>query len=231
MTAPTPVQPIPPPYPRNVPLLKGALVSIDQGTQTTTVPFQFNPASLSRSVKPNTVGQGEGDRSAAVRFSGAASEKISLTAQIDAFDGLNAGDAQTLSYGILPQLAALELFAYPSTTDVGLYESQLRSGSINVVPPLAPHLVFVWGRQRVLPVRLESMAVTEELFDGNLNPISASVALDLLVLTYSDAFPGNLEYNLFLSHQKSMEQLAEDVRPTDVSSLIGVDPNQLGSGE
>ena len=228
MTSPRNVTPIPPPYPRNVPLLKGALVSIDDQTQkSTTVPFQFNPESLRRSVKPMTVGSGAGERSSAVRFSGAASETISLTAQIDAFDGLNDGDAETMTYGILPQLAALELFAYPSTTDVNTYETQLKSGTINVVPPLAPHLVFVWGKQRVLPVRLESMTITEELFDGNLNPISASVALDLRVLTYSDTFPGDLEYRLFYSYQQSMETLASQVRPNNPAQLIGVDPDSI----
>ncbi|MEM8993990.1 MAG: hypothetical protein AAGF23_04280 [Acidobacteriota bacterium] len=228
MTSPRPVSPIPPPYPRNVPLLKGALVSIsDDPDKTTTVPFQFNPDSLRRSVKPFTVGQGPGDRSAAVRFSGAASETISLTAQIDAFDGLDAGDSDTETNGILPELAALQLLAYPSTRNVTLYESQLKAGTVNVVPPLAPHLVFVWGQQRVLPVRLESMAITEELFNGNLTPISASVALDLRVLTYSDAYPGDTEYKLFYTHQQSMEEMATSLSSSSAQDVIGVDPDTL----
>ena len=51
---------------------------------------------------------------------------------------------------------------------------------------MAPLTLFVWGPQRVLPVRLTELSVTEEAFDPQLNPIRAKVSLGLRVLTYND---------------------------------------------
>jgi len=214
----------PPPYPRNIPLLKGALIAIDDsGGSRTTVPFQYNPETLRRSLRPNEVGTAEGDRSTAVRFTGAAVEMVSLEAHLEAVDQRTVSSLAA-GYGIHPQLAALELFLYPSTAEVKRYESTLSSGSIDVVPPLAPRVLFVWGPHRVVPVRLSSMAVTEEFFDTNLNPVAATVALEMRVLTYSDVFSDNPDYSLFLSHQKNLETMASWVRPSNPKKSIGIDP-------
>lgn len=223
-----PAPPIQPPYPRNVPLLKAALMSIDDvANRRTTIPFQYNPASLRRSVRPNTVGAGEGDRSAEVRFTGAAAEIIQLEAHLDAIDQLNKSHPTVNEYGIYPLLSALQQLLYPTVQQVTTYNSKLSQGSIDVVPPEAPRLVFVWGRHRVVPVRLTNLAITEELYDGNLSPISASVALEMRVMTYSDVFPSNPDYSLFLSHQKNMETMASWVQPSDAKELIGIDVNAL----
>lgn len=215
----------PPPYPRNIPLLKGALISIDSsGGASTTIPFQYNPESLRRSLAPNEVGAAQGDRSTAVRFTGAATEMVSLEAHLEVVDRRTVSTTAS-DYGIHPQLAALELLLYPATSAVTQYESTLSSGSIDVVPPLSPRVLFVWGPHRVLPVRLASMTVTEELFDTNLNPIAATVALEMRVLTYSDVFSDNPDYAVFLSHQKNLETMASWVRPSQAQRTIGVDPS------
>ena len=41
----------------------------------------------------------------------------------------------------------------------------------------APLLLFIWSKNRILPVRLTDFSVTEEAFDVSLNPIRAKVDL------------------------------------------------------
>lgn len=215
----------PPPYPDNLRLAKGALVSVGQTTaDRTTIPLQYNPETLRRSLQPNEVGAAEGNRSQAVRFTGAAVEMISLEAHMEAIRGVEGGksrmdhivqDSISASpgfQGVYPLLAALQLLLYPTTDQVRSYQQTVDGGSVDVVPPLAPRVLFVWGPQRVLPVRLASMAVTEEMFDGELKPVAATVSLEMRVLTYSDVFPDNPDYALFLSHQSNQEALAAQVR-------------------
>lgn len=222
-----------PPYPATSRFFKGALIAIDTTTQLkTTVPFQYNPHTLRRSLRPNEVGAAEADRSTAVRFTGAAVETISVEAHLDAIDALSRSDNSVASYyGIHPLLASLELLLYPSTAQVQSYETTVGGGSIDVVPPLAPQQVFVWGPNRVLPVRLSSMAVTEELFDGNLNPIAATVALEMRVLTYSDVMPDNSAYSMWMTHQQHMETMAGWVQTAEhkgnITRSIGVDVSNL----
>ena len=219
-----------PPPPMKLPLLRGALVTIDSATQQTNViAFQFNPATLRRTLAPFTVGGGEGDRTEAPRFAGAPAETITVQVQIDATDGLAASDATTLAYGIAPQLAALELLIYPASSQVVQNQALMASGTLEVVPLLAPRTLFVWGPNRVLPVRLTSYSVTEELFDPDLNPLRATANLGMRVLTYSDLEPTDPDYHQFLSYQQKMEQIAQLARvsPGNAKLVTGVDVSQL----
>lgn len=223
----------PPPYPGTSRFFKGALISIDPTSQLkTTVPFQYNPNTLRRTLKPNEVGASESDRSEAVRFTGGAVEMITVEVHLDAIDALNRSDNSVATYyGIHPLLASLELFLYPSTSQVQAYETTVSQGIIDLVPPLAPQQVFVWGPNRVLPVRLASMSVTEELFDSSLNPISATVGLEMRVLTYSDVTSDNPAYNMWMTHQQNMETMAGWVQNAlhrrDMTRLLGVDVSNV----
>ena len=55
-----------------------------------------------------------------------------------------------------------------------------------MLPIEAPLTLFVWSKQRVVPVRITDLSVTEEAFDSNLNPIRAKVSLGLRVLSVDD---------------------------------------------
>ena len=68
--------------------------------------------------------------------------------------------------------------------------------------------LFVWGAQRVLPVRVTSLSITEEAYDTLLNPIRAKVDLSLYVLSYADLKLTHPGYSLFLVHQIAKEVLA-----------------------
>ena len=86
----------------------------------------------------------------------------------------------------------------------------------------APFTLFVWGPQRVLPVILTSFTITEEMFDGDLNPIQASVKLGLRALSYSDLNPQHKGYKLFLTYQKKKEVMAQIVTGSAVMATLGV---------
>lgn len=218
------------PPPLKIPLLKGALVSIDSTTQQTgVIAFQYNPSTLRRSLSPFTVGGQEGDRTEEPRYAGAPAETITVQVQIDATDGLAQGDALSVASGIYAQLAALELLIYPPSAQVIQNDTLLANGALEVVPIVAPRTLFVWGPSRVLPVRLTSYSVSEELFDSNLNPLRATVSLTMRVLTYSDLPTSSPDYHQFLVYQQSMEQIAQYARTStaDAQAVTGVDVSQL----
>lgn len=188
--------------------LKGALVSIDDSGTKTQIDFQYNPETLRRTLSPNTVGGDQGDRSRAVRFTGAPVETISVEVILDATDAMAAGDKVAQQLGIYPQMSALELLLYPTSASVESTQSKLAAGTIEVVPLTAPRLHFVWSSSRVVPVRVTSVTVTEEIFAPNLVPVRATVALEMRVLSYSDVFSDNPDYQVFLDYQKDLESYA-----------------------
>ena len=46
-----------------------------------------------------------------------------------------------------------------------------------------PPGLFVWGPQRIIPVRVTGLTITEKLYDRLLNPTHADVQITLKVLT------------------------------------------------
>ena len=51
-----------------------------------------------------------------------------------------------------------------------------------------PVVLFVWGRKRILPVRVTTLTITETLYDTQLNPTHAEVVIGLRVLTPAELF-------------------------------------------
>jgi len=208
-------------FPGSPRLLKGALVTLALPNPIPTViPFQYNPETLSRSLEIQA-GGGEGDRSEVLRLKGAPVESIKLDVELDATDRLAEGDESAVNLGIHPQLAAMELLAYPQTGVVIANTILMALGTIEIIPPDAPFTLFIWGSKRVLPVRLSELSITEEAYDVNLNPIRAKVSLGLRVLTYNDlplAHPG---YGLFLAHQVVKEALAIVARANNLDAVLG----------
>jgi hypothetical protein len=195
-------------FPGSPRVLKGALVSFDLPDPTPNViVFQYNPVTLTRTLQAQMAG-GEGERAGAMRFKGAPVETISLDVEIDATDQLEKADATATSLGIYPQLAGLETLLYPDSDTVISNLDQLSSGIIEIVPPLAPFTLFVYGPKRILPVQVTDFRVTEEAHDINLNPVRAKVSLGLRVLSYDDLLPDHPGHALFLAHQVAKEAMA-----------------------
>jgi hypothetical protein len=83
------------------------------------------------------------------------------------------------------------------------------SGSLEIAPMEAPLTLFVWSKNRILPVRLTEFSITEEAFDVSLNPIRAKVSLGLRVLSVDDVGFDHKGGGLFMTYLQRKEQLAQ----------------------
>jgi hypothetical protein len=185
-------------------LIKGALIS---GAQV--IPFQYNPETLKRTLAANAPATGgTGNTLDALRLNGPPAETIEVELQLDAADALAAADPTAMAMGVSPMLSALELLLYPPSALMIANEALALAGIIEVVPPVAPLCLFIWGPRRVLPVRITQIGVTEQAFDANLNPILATVSLSLHVLTYQDLGFDSAGGAMFLGQQMAKEAMA-----------------------
>jgi len=197
-------------FPGSPRLLKGALIGLDPANPLASViVFQYNPDTLTRRLEARSSGGGDNaDRSEAFRLTGPPKETITLSVEIDAADQLEQANPIAVAMGVYPTLSALEMLLYPKSALVIANTALAQVGNIEIIPPEAPLTLFVWGPQRVLPVRLTSFSITEEAYDTKLNPIRAKVDLSLYVLSYIDLKLTNPGYMLFLAHQIAKEIMA-----------------------
>ena len=195
-------------FPGSPRLLKGALIGLDPlNPLASVVVFQYNPDTMTRKLEPRAV-SAEGDRGEAFRLTGAPKETITLSVEIDATDQLEQANPLATTMGIYPTLAALEMILYPKSAVVIANTILSLIGTVEVIPVEAPMTLFVWGPQRVLPVRLTSLSITEEAHDPLLNPIRAKVELSLTVLSYQDLSVTSPGEALFLVHHIAKEIMA-----------------------
>ena len=191
---------------RNQPkVFRGAFVEYGLTIPPLMVVFQFNPLQLSRSRKQEfsmtAYAEGEEDgRGLTLRdfhqgfkdllelrdaqYVTTHPESLGFEIRLDATDKLNEGDRITEQLGIAPQLATLELMAQPKSESVlgALVEQLLPGGFSFTCTDKPPMILFIWGRKRVLPVNINSMTITETEFHASLEPIRATVAVDLTVI-------------------------------------------------
>ena len=208
-------------FPNSPRLAKGAIVGVDLfNPLASVIVLQYNPDTVTRTLQAQAAGEG-GDRAEAMRLKGPPVESIKLDVEIDATDQLGSGEDIAASMGIYPQLAALEMLIYPKSALVIANTVLLAAGTIEIVPPMAPFTLFVWGMKRVLPVRLTDFSIAEEAHDASLNPIRAKVSLGLRVLSYNDLSLLNPGYHLFLVHQIAKETMATIGSVGNLSGIAG----------
>jgi hypothetical protein len=202
-------------------LLRGAIISFKLPNPLPyVIAFQYNPATLQRTLEARTAGGGDSAGEEAFRISGAPNETLKVEIELDGTDST----ASDRSGGVLAQLAALEMLIAPSTELVIANTVLAQIGTIELLPPQAPFTLFVFGRHRILPVRISEFSVSEDEFEPELAPIRAKVSLGLKVLTYSDLPLTHPGHHLYLAHQIAKEALA---RQGTVNSLDAV----LGAGQ
>jgi len=204
-------------------LLKGGLVQVDPDTARVlrVIALQYNPDTLSRTLQVQASGTDGGDRSQALRLKGAAVETLKLEVEIDATDGLGdpAANPDAVALGIHPQLAVLESLVSPRAADLQANDAMAAAGMLEVLPLEAPLTLFVWSKQRVVPVRVTDLSVTEEAFDVALNPIRAKVSLGLRVLSVDDLGFSHRGGTLFMAYLRTKEGLAGRAASAPLSSL------------
>jgi hypothetical protein len=195
-------------FPGSPRIIKGALIGVDAlNPLASVVVFQYNPDTMTRRLEARAVSQ-EGERSEAMRLTGAPKETITLSIEIDAADQLEQANPLTATLGIHPTLAALETMLYPRVATVIANDILSAIGTIEVIPLDGPMILFVWGPARVLPVRLTSFSITEEAYDTLLNPLRAKVELSLSVLSYQDLSLLSPARALFMAHHIAKEVMA-----------------------
>jgi hypothetical protein len=179
---------------------KGALVEYMSAFGTSVpnvIMFQFNPETmrhtLSQRVAPVEPGQAG---SGALAVPGVPSETFSFSLSMDVTDEL--GDPNPVvryaarRVGIYARLAALEMLLYPigaadqPTGGDGAAGDGASGTDTAATPAQLPMVLFVWGKGRILPVRLTSLTITEKLYDEDLNPTHADAQIDLRVLTTTE---------------------------------------------
>jgi hypothetical protein len=192
----------------------------ESGRVLRVIALQYNPDSLTRSLQVQAVGE-TGDRSQALRLKGAAVETIRLEAEIDATEFLDdpASNPNAVALGIHPQLAALEDLVHPAADDLQANDALAGAGVLEVLPLEAPLTLFVWSKQRVVPVRVTDVSVTEEAFDAGLNPIRAKVTLSLRVLSVDDLGFKHRGGTLFMAYLRNKEALAAASKSVPLSQL------------
>jgi hypothetical protein len=208
-------------FPGSPRLLKGgiALLDPDNGTVQQILPLQYNPDTLTRSLKIKGVGAESGDHIEALRLIGPPAETIKVEAEIDATDQLEVADTQTIQTGLHSILAALEMIVYPSSAHLLANNSQASFGTLEIAPAETSLTVFIFGPWRVVPVRITEFSITEEAFDPNLNPIRAKVSLGMTVLTVDDLGFDQKGGGVFLAYLQAKEQLAVLNKPGTLSAL------------
>jgi hypothetical protein len=149
------------------------------------------------------------DRTEVLRLKGPPIETIHCDVEIDATDLLAAGDPTTISFGIAPQLSTLELLVYPASALLIANEVLSLVGTIEILPMSSNLTIFVWGTNRVTPVRLTAIEINEEAFDPQLNPIRAKVTLSMRVLNVNDVGFLTPAGALYMAYQIGKETMAQ----------------------
>jgi hypothetical protein len=190
---------------------KGALISFMPtfvGSLPNVVVFQYNPETITHTWtawKASEVKAAQTKPGASpLALDHIPGETFSLKLALDANDMIANGDSNAIGAGlatvsgVYTRLAALEMLQYSGAAFSGLLGtvsaavgSALGLGgsggaSSNVPRSEVPTVLFVWGPQRIVPVRVASLTISETLYDALLNPIHADVSITLQVLTPED---------------------------------------------
>lgn len=177
--------------------------------------FQFNPESLSRNISRGFGNAGSGTSNQSGRggssgtgLAGAQSlntasemaESITLKAQFDAREGDYedsksatvdlAYDPVNNAVGLYPLLSALEDLVSPVASPQG------KTASASTSPPnVIPLVFFWWSPNRILPVKINSLAINETEFNHELVPLRAEVNITMEVLTKTESLSDSAAQN------------------------------------
>jgi hypothetical protein len=198
-------------FPNQPRTLRGAFVEYGLTLPPAIVVFQFNPVQLTRNrtlsfastTQRSASGTANPLRAFHKRYSdltklrddqvvSVGEEIIGFELRLDATDQLDEGDTLTEQFGILPRLSTLEAMVYPKSESLlgAALGALLGSpGGFSFTRSANPPLIlFIWGRTRVLPVNINSMNITETDFSTVLNPIRASISVNLTVIEGPNPF-------------------------------------------
>jgi hypothetical protein len=176
-------------------LMRGMLISFSDpniGLVPTLVPFQYNPAEVTRTIRVNRSGTGGGS---GLRVQDFPTESYTIKIELDGVDAVDKPITGVM--GVQPLLAAIEAMLEP-TGSLGVAGavasaltgavSALTGGSSGgpIPAPSLPLVVLAWSTTRIVPVRIDSFTAHETGFNAALLPVQATVDLSLTVLRDTD---------------------------------------------
>lgn len=235
--------------------MKGALVSFTQsfiGAVPNVIIFQFNPETITHTWSaasggaPSDPVAGRNPQAS----KGIPGETFGFTLAMDANDMIADGNVVSATLagisGVYTRLAALEMLQYPlngsgpsltgsvsasiSASGVNVSASLGLSSSQQTVPRLeVPTVLFIWGPQRIVPVRLTGLTINEKIYDANLNPTHAEAQVTLRVLTPDELIavsePMKSVANIAYSYTIALRQVQALANLGDsAASIIGMLP-------
>lgn len=246
-------------FPGSPKLLQGALVQFSAPMIIpipNIIIFQYNPESLSRTLEPYQLpdSKATGPDKAVTDAPSTTQpkppvEKFTLALQLDASDALEVPELHPVAVisGVADRLAALEMLLYAADSKglgfslsisigaslgggAGAQVGGSVAGQAEPVPKgKAPTILFVWGPGRIVPVRINSFSVDEQLNNPMLYPLRAKVSLGMQVLTdadFGDA-PDTIEKLAIACYKFTMTQkrvLALANVANSVESILGLLP-------
>jgi Contractile injection system tube protein len=178
--------------------LRGAFIAYEPGGYPNgdkrVIPFRFNPETLSRGFQIDQGKSGSGTEGAKKgkggssqspdAASGTVKQTFTVQVRFDFDDRSEAANNLPAELGIYPELSALEGLLYPAAAPTD-------ASSDGKEPVKArqqrPTVLFVWGKKRVLPVRITGMTINETRHNTDLAPLRAEVDVQLEVMLDSDA--------------------------------------------
>jgi hypothetical protein len=180
--------------------LRGAFIAYEPGgypEARRVIPFRFNPESLSRTIAVQAGQPGAGVEGAAPgagaappaegsadSSGGVVKESFTVQIRVDLADRDQSVSGLDEQFGVAPEIAAIEDLLYPAEAD----SDAASDGTEPVQPARArPTVLLVWGRKRVLPVRIVSLKVDESVYNNHLNPVRAEMEVSLEVFGEAEA--------------------------------------------
>jgi hypothetical protein len=204
--------------------LRGALVVYESqdagGPPPTVLGFQYNPEAVKRALERRAVeakggGGGTPNKEDLLRAQGPPNETITMTVTLDASEQLEEPDQNqvVVESGIYPVLSTLEMLLYPSSAKVEEVKNLAGAGEVQLSPADLPLVLLVWGESRVVPVLITGFTINETGFDVKLNPLTATVELNMKVLTYLELKSGSVGRDAYIAYQQRKEKHAKALQP------------------
>ncbi len=208
-------------FPGSPRLIKGGIVLVNPQSSKVEliIPLQYNPDTITRTLQPGNTGGDGNFNPEALRLTSPPVETYKLEAEIDGTDKLELADSVTVESGIQPIVSALEVILYPKSSHLVFNNTLSRLGTIEITPMESSLVLFIWNKNRIVPVQITEFSITEEAFDVYLNPIRAKISLGMRVLTVDDLGFDHKGGSLYLNYQTTKENLARMYSSGTLSDL------------
>lgn len=181
---------------------RGGFIIYDPGEKPNgkrVIPFRFNPETLTRTIavqaaqggagvqgaQPRSASSGPGAAAAPAaaaggdQTSGSLKETFSVVIRLDFADRQETLTGFDEKEGIAPEIAAIENLLYPAEVESDAASDGSEPVRVGVARPT---VLFVWGANRVVPVRIASLKIDETVFNALLNPVRAEIEASLEVV-------------------------------------------------